>query len=62
MLALAVVCHGIVAIYTAVGALVIVLVNTDGWKRFWFGITVGFGVDPAVGVLDRAVPAPTTTT
>ena len=30
VLALAVVCHGIVAIYTALGALVIVLVNTDG--------------------------------
>ncbi len=44
VLALAVVCHGIVAIYTAIGALVIVLVNTDGWKRFWFGISVGLGV------------------
>ena len=44
VLALAVVCHGIVAIYTAVGALVIVLVNTDGWKRLKFGLTVGLGV------------------
>ena len=33
VLALSVVSHGIVALYMAVGAAVIVLVNTDGWRR-----------------------------
>ncbi len=44
VLALAIVCHGIVAIYAAVAALVIVLVNVDGWRRLWYGLTVGLGV------------------
>src|SRR5829696_137844 len=43
VLALAAVCHGIVLIYAAVGALVIVLINTDGWKRLRFGLSVGLG-------------------
>ncbi len=41
VLALAIVSHGIVAIYIAVAALVIVLVNVDGVKRLWYGATVG---------------------
>jgi len=41
VLALAAVCHGIVLIYAAVGALVIVLINTDSWRRLRYGLTVG---------------------
>ena len=44
VLALSVVSHGIVALYMAVGAAVIVLVNTDGWRRFKYGLSVGVGV------------------
>jgi hypothetical protein len=41
VLALAAVCHGIVLIYAAAGALVIVLINSDSWKRLRYGLTVG---------------------
>jgi hypothetical protein len=44
VLALAIVCHGIVAIYTVLGAIVIVLVNIDNVKRLWYGLTVGLAV------------------
>ncbi|MGH9272349.1 MAG: hypothetical protein ACRDZ2_13865, partial [Ilumatobacteraceae bacterium] len=43
VLALAAVCHGIVLIYTAIGALVIVLINSDSGKRLRYGLTVGLG-------------------
>ena len=43
VLALAAVCHGIVLIYTAIGALVIVLINSDTGKRLRYGLTVGLG-------------------
>jgi hypothetical protein len=42
LLALAVVCHGIVAIYVLVlAAPVFVLVHLDSVKRLWFGLSVG---------------------
>ena len=44
ILALAVVSHGIVAIYVALAAIVIVLVNLDSVKRLWYGLSVGLGV------------------
>ena len=44
VLALAMVSHGIVAIYTAVAALIVVAVNIDSLKRFWYGACVGLGV------------------
>src|SRR5262245_7919512 len=44
LLALAVVCHGIVAIYVLIAAPVIVLVNLDSVKRLWFGLSVGLGL------------------
>jgi hypothetical protein len=44
VLSLAIVCHGIVAIYTTVGALVIVLVHLDSVKRFVHGALVGLAV------------------
>ncbi|MET0145962.1 MAG: hypothetical protein ABW328_14450 [Ilumatobacteraceae bacterium] len=44
VLALAIVSHGIVAIYTVLGALIIVLVNLDSVKRFVYGLSVGLGV------------------
>ena len=44
VLALTIVCHGIVAIYAALAALVIVVVNIDGWRRLWYGLTVGLAV------------------
>ena len=44
LLALAVVCHGIVAIYVLIAAPVFVLVNLDSVKRLWFGASVGVGI------------------
>ncbi len=44
VLALAVVSHGIVAIYTVVGAIVIVLVNLDSVKRLVHGLWIGLAV------------------
>ena len=44
VLALAIVCHGIVAIYAVVAAIVIVLVNIDNVRRLWYGLTVGLAV------------------
>ena len=44
VLALAIVSHGIVAIYLAVAALVIVLMNTDSVRRLRHGATVGVAV------------------
>jgi hypothetical protein len=44
LLALAVVCHGIVAIYVLIAAAVIVLVHVDSVRRLWFGLSVGLGV------------------
>ena len=44
LLALAVVCHGIVAIYVLIAAPVIVLVHLDSVKRLWFGLSVGLGI------------------
>ena len=44
VLALAIVCHGIVAIYAVVAAVVIVLVNIDNVRRLWYGLTVGLAV------------------
>jgi len=40
-LALAVVCHGIVAIYVLIAASVFVLVHLDRVRRLWFGLSVG---------------------
>ena len=44
LLALAVVCHGIVAIYVLIAAAVFVLVHLDSVRRLWFGLSVGLGV------------------
>ena len=44
VLSLAVVCHGIVAIYTVIGAVVIVLVHLDSVKRFVHGALIGVAV------------------
>ena len=44
VLALAVVCHGIVAIYVVVGATVIVLVHLDSVRRFVIGASTGLFV------------------
>ena len=44
LLALAVVCHGIVAIYVLIAAPIFVLVNLDSVRRLWFGLSVGLGV------------------
>jgi hypothetical protein len=44
LLALAVVCHGIVAIYVLIAAVVFVLVHLDSVRRLWFGLSVGLGV------------------
>jgi hypothetical protein len=44
LLALAVVCHGIVAIYVLIAAPLVVLVNLDSVKRLWFGLSVGVGI------------------
>ncbi len=44
VLALAVVCHGIVAIYTVVGALVIVIVHLDSVRRFVLSASIGLFV------------------
>ncbi len=44
VLALAIVSHGIVAIYTVLAALVIVLVNIDNRKRLMYGLGVGVAV------------------
>ncbi len=44
VLALAVVCHGIVAIYTVLGALIIVLVHLDSVKRAVLGASIGIFV------------------
>ncbi len=41
LLALAVVCHGIVAIYVLIAAPVIVLVHLDRVRRLWFGLSIG---------------------
>ncbi len=57
VLSLAIVCHGIVAIYTVFAALIIVLVNIDGLRRFLYGLGVGvatlllpmFWIGPFVG-------------
>jgi hypothetical protein len=44
LLALAVVSHGIVAIYVLIAAPVFVLVHLDSVKRLWFGLSVGLGI------------------
>ena len=44
VLALAVVSHGIVAIYVVLAAIVIVLVNIENVRRFLFGLGVGIAV------------------
>ena len=44
VLALAVVSHGIVAIYVVLAAIVIVLVNIENARRFLFGLSVGIAV------------------
>jgi hypothetical protein len=44
LLALAVVCHGIVAIYVLIAAPVVVLVHLDRVRRLWFGVSVGLGI------------------
>ena len=44
VLALAIVCHGIVAIYAVVGALVIVLVHLDSLRRIVLGVSIGLSV------------------
>jgi hypothetical protein len=57
LLALAVVCHGIVAIYVLIAAPVVVLVHLDRVRRLWFGLSVGllvlllsaFWIGPFVG-------------
>jgi hypothetical protein len=41
LLALAVVCHGIVAIYVLIAASVVVLVHLDRVRRLWFGLSIG---------------------
>jgi hypothetical protein len=44
VLSLAIVCHGIVAIYTVLGALVIVVVHIDSVRRFVHGALIGLAV------------------
>ena len=44
VLALAVVCHGIVAIYTVVARSSSCSSTSDGCSRFWFGLSVGVAV------------------
>jgi hypothetical protein len=44
LLALAVVSHGIVAIYVLIAAPIIVLVHLDRVRRLWFGVSVGLGI------------------